>query len=267
MTASFVQTLAIASDPRLAGIRLKPAAESGGVTRAARESRPVAAARPELIGEKTRAAVNAGAIVSFVAGVDEEEKNDVLFSTQLAQRAASAKHDRFAATKAWYSVYVEVLEQLGWVVEGLAFTERGSSKGEFSMDKSALDIIATIAAGGQLAILVKTIDTLKKLGDGDRALQIFDLQAAGELSGNFQMGAVQKADNDALSLALGAFHFTTSDRRGRFLFWKWGAEQIRFWTAVSKLTLNRIIYAAHREAVIAKLIATAPDYVAELDIK
>ena len=42
------------------------------------------------------------------------------------------------------------------------------------MDKSALDVIATIATGAQLAVLVKTIDTLKKLGDDDRALRIFN---------------------------------------------------------------------------------------------
>ena len=119
-----------------------------------------------------RAAVDAGSIVSFVAGLDEEEKSDVIYSVQLAQRAASAKHDRFAATKDWYGLYVDVLGQLGWAVEALAFAEHGASKGEFSMDKSALDVIATIATGAQLAILVKTIDTLKKLGEGDRALHI-----------------------------------------------------------------------------------------------
>jgi len=159
-----------------------------------------------------------------------------------------------------------VLERLGWADEGFAFTDRGSSSGAFSMDKSALEIIATIATGAQLAILVKTIDMLKKLGEGDRALRIFDIQAAAELSGNFQIGAVQKADNDALSLALGAFHFETSDHRGRFLFWKWGAEQIHFWTGVSKMTLNQILYAKHRGAVVAKLSADSPDYVAELEI-
>ncbi len=92
------------------------------------------------------------------------------------------------------------------------------------------------------------------------------MQAAAELSGNFQIGAAQKADNDALSLALGGFHFETKDHRSTFLFWKWGAEEIHFWTAVSKATLNRMLYSVHRQAVIAKLAADAPDYVANLDI-
>ena len=104
------------------------------------------------------------------------------------------------------------------------------------------------------------------LGEGDRALRIFEIQAAKDLSGNFQIGAAQKADNAALSLALGAFHFETNDHRGKFLFFAWGAEEIRFWTAVCKMTLNRDLYSVHRRAVVAKLKADAADYVAELEI-
>jgi hypothetical protein len=189
---------------------------------------------PEAIDENLRAAVNAGSIISFVSGVTKQEKSDVLFSTQIAQRAASAKFDRFSATQDWYHFYSDVLERLGWVGESFAFTDRDSSSGKFSMDKSALDIIAEIATGGQLAILVKTVDTLKKLADDDRALKIFELQALRELSGNFQIGAAQRAENGALSLAIGAFHFKTQDHHKRILFWQWGAESIHFWTAASK---------------------------------
>ena len=97
-----------------------------------------------------------------------------------------------------------MLDRLGWVGEGLAFSQRDTSASQFSMDKAALDVIATVAAGNQLAILVKTLDALKKLGEGDRSLRIFDLQAMQELSGNFQIGAAQQAENGATSMALGA---------------------------------------------------------------
>jgi hypothetical protein len=188
-----VTALDIASDVRLAPFRLEDTQRPAGVRRGRPKKGPDSAEHPVAVTDAMRAAVNAGSLISFVAGLNAEEKSDVLFSTQLAQRAASAKHDRFAKTEDWYGVYVDVLERVGWIGEGFAFTDRGSSSGEFSMDKSALDVIATIATGNQLAILVKTLDTLKKLGDDDRALRIFDIQAMTELSGNFQIGAVQKA--------------------------------------------------------------------------
>src|ERR1700690_501749 len=100
---------------------------------------------------------------------------------QIAQRAASAKHDRVAATEAWYGVYVDVLERLGWAGEAFAFVEAKSASGTLKMDRAALEVIQAIATGGQLAILVKTMETLKQLGDGDRPIRIFDIQARQDL--------------------------------------------------------------------------------------
>jgi hypothetical protein len=75
-----------------------------------------------------------------------------------------------------------------------------------------------------------------------------------------------RSNNGAISVALGAFRFSASDNRGTFLFWSWGAAEVKFWTAVQKMTLNPDLYAVHRAAVVAKLKADAADYVAELEI-
>ena len=231
------------------------------------EARPKARRRPAA-GERQAARGGGRRIDRLLRfgpqrGADERR----LVFDQLAQRAASGKFDRFSQTKEWYGVYADVLDRLGWVGEGFAFSQRDTSAGEFRMDRAALDVIATVAAGGQLAILVRTLDALKTLGEGDRPLRIFDLQALGELSGNFQIGAAQKADNGATSMALGAFHFRAADNRGKFLFFGWGAKAVEFWTAVAKLTLNPDLYAVHRAAVVAKLKADAADYIDALEIK
>ncbi len=265
MTRSFVHSLEIARDSRLAELRLPGAESIDEARRGASDKR--AAGQPPPIGDKLRAAVDAGSILSFVSGLGADAMSDVLYSIQLAQRAASGKFDRFKATREWYGVYVDVLDRLGWAGEGFAFSQRDTLAGEFRMDRAALDVIAAVAAGGQLAILVKTLDALKTLGEGDRALSIFDLQAMSELSGNFQIGAAQKADNGATSLALGAFHFRAADNRRKFLFFGWGAKAVESWTAVSKLTLNPDLYAVHRKAVVAKLKADASDYIDALEIK
>jgi hypothetical protein len=54
--------------------------------------------------------------------VPAEEKADVPFSVQFAQRAANARHDRFSEAGAWYQTLVVVLERLGWVGEAFALT-------------------------------------------------------------------------------------------------------------------------------------------------
>lgn len=255
----FVDGLPIVSDDRLRGRgAIVPAPDDP------RRGGPKDSGPPEPIGDNLRAAVNAGSIISFTGGVSAAEKEDVLYSTQLAQRAASARHDRFAATKDWYDVYVDVLERLGWVGEGFAFEKRMSASGELSMDRTALDVLMSIATQGQLAILTRTFDFLKKLGDADEPLRLFDMQSQSGLSGNFQVGAVQRAENGALSLALGAFHFRSNDQRGGVIFIRWGKDEVEFWTGAQKLTLNEALYAQHRSAVAAKLSKDAADYIATL---
>ncbi len=150
------------------------------------------------------AAVDVGSLLSFVSGVGASEKADILFSVQLAQRAADAASDRFADTEKWYKKYNEVLAAVGWTPEQFAFVAHNQKEGNLAMDKVALAVIAAIATGNQLQAIVASISALEKLADGDGAITLFNYHAAEGLSGNFQIGAVQKGANDTLSMALGA---------------------------------------------------------------
>jgi hypothetical protein len=216
---------------------------------------------PDLV-----AAVNAGSILSFVSGVSASERTDILFSVQLAQRAADAACDRFAQTRAWYSKYHEVLEAIGWVTEQFAFVAHGQNEGDFTMNTAALSVITAIATGSQLQAIASSISALEKLAEGNRAITLFDFHAVSALSGNFQIGAVQRDPTGALSMALGAFYFRSTEQRRNFLFWRWGRNNVNFWTAAQKMTFNSTIYDKVREAVEQKLGKQALDFIARLDI-
>ena len=220
----------------------------------------------EPIPKDLQAAVDAGSLLSFVEGVDPQEKNDILFSVLLAQRAASGEFDRFTKTQSWYQKYIEVLENLGWAAEQIAFAKYDQSEGELRMDKAALAIITAIATQNQLAILLESIKALEALAEDDGTIRLFDFHTSAEMSGNFQIGAVQKAANDALSLALGAFHFRSLDTRRRFLFVSWGVQEVNFWTSAQKMTLNTILYAKVRDLVERKLGSSAYDFIDELKL-
>lgn len=254
----FIEAIALAQDGRLITQRPLRASREEGVRRGESE-----AVEPEM---DARAAVNARSVMSFSGDATAHEKDDVLYSTQLAQRAASAQHDRYTDAEAWYRVYVEVLERLGWVDQGLAFKKMGARVGDFTMDKAALDVIAEIATGGQLAILVKALDSLRALASDREPIRVFEIQAMNELGGNFQLGSVQRSENGALALALGAFHFRSTNTRGGLLFWKWGDEKVDFWTAAQAMTLNGKHYARLRSTVRKKLGEEASGYLVALEV-
>jgi hypothetical protein len=83
---------------------------------------------------------------------------------------------------------------------------------------------------------------------------------------DFQLGAIQKGDNDSLSMALGAFYFRSTAHRGRFLFSQWGTNEINFWAAAQKMTFNTAIYDKLRSAVEKRLGKAASDFIAALKI-
>lgn len=210
------------------------------------------------------AVINAGSLVSFVAGVSAQEQQDVLYSVQLAQRAASGSFDRFTQTRFWYQKYLEVLENLGWAGEQLAFSQFEQDQGEYRMDQAALAVITAVATQNQLAVLKASVDALGKLAEEDGAIQLFDFHSSQESSGNFQLGAVQKSPNGALTMAVGAFYFHALDTRRRFLFFKWGRQRVNFWTAAQRLTLNGEFYARRRPTVKARIEADADEYLSGL---
>lgn len=233
-----------------------------GLAKPAATRRRSAAAAPSA----PAAAVDVGSLLCFVDGVSAHDKDDVLYSVQLAQRGASGAFDRFTETQAWYGKYIEILENLGWASEQMAFSRFDQQEGEFRMDQAALAIITAIATQNQLAVLQESVAALSKLAEGDGTIRLFDFHASAQGSGNFQLGAVQRSVNGALTMALGAFYFRSVDERRRFLFFKWGARQVHFWTAAQRMTLNADFYARRRADVLAKLEADAGQYIAGLQL-
>ena len=196
-----------------------------------------------------KATVNASALLSFVDGLEGDDKSDVLYSIQFAQRAASAAHDKFDETPAWYRKYIDVLEILGWAGEQFAFTRTGESHTNVQMDKEALSIITAVATGNQLAVLTKSIEALGKLADDSGQIDLFDFQSSNVLGGNFQIGAAEKGENGLVSFAVGAFYFKATERKKKFLFVKWSTKQVNLFTAAQRMVFNQEIYAVHRDVV------------------
>ena len=222
--------------------------------------------KPQAVSANLKAAVDAGSLLSFVDGLTPLEREDVLYSVQLAHRTASQEFDRFSQTQSWYQRYIEVLQMLGWVAEQLAFTNYDQSEGELRMDKAALALITAIATQNQLAVLKQAVDALEKLADDNNAIRMFDFHTSADIGGNFQIGAVQKGQNGALSMALGSFYFRSQDARRKFLFFSWGKNEVNFWTAAQKMTLNTTLYAGGRDSVKRKIEKTFDAFIAELKI-
>lgn len=215
---------------------------------------------------KPPAAIDANALLAFVVGINPQEREDVLYSLQLASRGASSQFDRFKDSAAWYGKYIEILEQLGWSCTQFVFGKHAQADGDFRPDQTALATLETMITQNQRAVLNQSLEVLKAQAEDSEALRLLDFHATAENDGNFQIGAVEKQEDGNLSMTLGAFLFQSDDRRHPFLFSAWPGQSVECWHAVQTMIFNTRDYARLRDLVEDKLGEASELYIADLEI-
>ena len=122
---------------------------------------------PEDNTDVSESFVNNQSIVSFVAGVSEQNRQDILNSTLLAQLAADKTTENVDDLKAWYKQYTEVLTNIGWVIEQNEFTDFQSGSDEFEMNTAIMGIMGAVVDPTQISLITKTLESVKSLGDDE----------------------------------------------------------------------------------------------------
>ena len=105
--------------------------------------------------KKKQGFVDKGSLVSFTEKVTGQQKRDVLNSALFAQLAAEYKFNRETQTEDWYKCYGEVLEKVGWVMQGCSFQKYERYGGTFTMAAAVIDILEAIASGDEIAAAKK----------------------------------------------------------------------------------------------------------------
>jgi hypothetical protein len=209
--------------------------------------------------------VVSGSLQSFVAGVSPQSQRDALNSTLLAQLAANNRFDRERDTESWYRFYREVLENVGWVLQGFQFHRISASGSSFSMDEVVLDLIAGLASGDEIAAAQATMDALRALRGNDGRLVLFESSSHSAQAGNFQIGVCTETGG-ILAMKMGAFYFSTSQSVTNVLWFRFSDTNTYAYKGGQAMSLNKQIYSQVRSAVVTKLGDKAQRFVQDLDI-
>jgi hypothetical protein len=209
--------------------------------------------------------VDDGGLVSFVAEVGSQVREDVLNSTLLASLAANKKFDRFKDTENWYKFYVDVLMNVGWVLQSLEFSEYDPHGATFEVDKVVFELLAAIASENQIAVAIETMEALKALEGNDGRVVLFSTASTSLGNGSFQISPVTET-NGATAMGLGAFYFTSTQSTTRFLWFQYDSSDIHLFKAVQAVTLDQEIYDKVRQTVIDKLGNNAKTFIGDLDV-
>lgn len=240
-----------------------------------------------------RAYVAAASVVAFTDGIPQQQKEDLLNSTLLAQLAANKQHDRERQTLEWYQVYRDVLVKLGWqpdlrrrpgrfgrdVDSGPALARDPNSIGDrtsFLFDRINVNQSRFTAAGAVLnrlngradqktfGVTQAAIATLAGLPDRDRRSVIFETSSHSPGRGNFQIIAVTPVSETVMRMTMVAVYFVTTESVSRVLTFNFGNSSTQMFQSSDTLTLDSSAYAAVRDKVIAQLGAQAPAFIDEI---
>lgn len=219
----------------------------------------------ESEGKEKEGYIDDGSLVSFVAGLEPLQKNDVLNSTLLAQLAANKKYDREKQTDQWYAFYRNVLENVGWVLSAFDFHRTEVSGSSFTVDQVVVKLLEAIASQNDIAVVVETLEAVKALSDDDGRLKLWESQSHSDSSGNFQIGVCANSD-DVVVMKIGAFYFSTEQNVNKVLWFDFSTSKTKMYQGGQTINLNEQVYSQVRQAVLDKLGNRASEFVADLDI-
>jgi hypothetical protein len=210
------------------------------------------------------AAVVAGSIVTFVPGISEQHRQDVLQSLLLAQLAANAKADRQKDPAGWFTAYRGVLEQVAWVVEGAAAASRYQPPfAKFTVGTVVDDTFRPKLLAEELPFVTATIAAFRS-GQNSGAQLAFECPSHAGGIGNFQV-ALAAEENGTVTIRLAQISFNAPQHVVQLLQEEF-TSTAQFRVGFLALSMNEEVFARLRPAIAAKLQGRFDDAVVPLQL-
>lgn len=208
----------------------------------------------ESADDEASAHLNNRSIVSFVSGVAGQARRDTLNATLFAQLAADYDFPRMKDPKGWLNRYTEVLNEIGWNMQGGQERVYSSELNEFDMNKAMLKIMggALLGPGGQIAVITATLDALKELGENADDIKVFERKLEQLDTTSFQLGLANETDG-AVALTISTFEVKTREGSRRILFFRGGKDEIELKYRYTQGTLNEDVYGRVRTDIVQML--------------
>jgi hypothetical protein len=216
--------------------------------------------------QKNQAMVVASDIVSFVKGVSNERRQDIVNSSLLAQLVANKKVPDKKNIIEWYNAYFDVLENIGWVIQDRSFSSYTEEADGLEAHEAIIKVASVFLGGAPtaLAVVISTLEALKSMDSSKPWITIFDRESKQAKTGHFQIALAEQGDNDQFLVSLMAFSLKAESTLTQILFFKIRNDEVELEKCSGKVTINDEVLTSIRDQVKQKIAAHTKDYVAKL---
>ncbi|MDY7567846.1 hypothetical protein RGU44_22735 [Pseudomonas sp. 5C2] len=222
--------------------------------------------------KKEGAAVVANSIVSFVAGMSKQNKDDIKNSVLFATLVANREHPEMEGQR-WYEKFMEVMSRAsGWLPKRKDYARYTTVEQQFTMDQVGLKILSSAVAAaalpGPTSVLLLGVakQALDALQASKEPLRLFEGKSRSHAGGTFSIVSCTESSDGEVVMAVGTVSFSSTLDVTNVLFWNWNNTSVSISRAESHLVLNQGVYANVRDDILAKLGSNAKDAVAEYSI-
>lgn len=219
-----------------------------------------------LDAAKAQAAVVGAEVLSFAPGVGAEWRQDLMHSALLAQLVARKRVPDGTRVFDWYDAYFDTLAQIGWAVQDRSFSVYVETSQNFAAHEAIMKVAATLLGpqATTLALVSTTLDALKGMAADSPWLTVFDRESRQARSARFQVSAAEVDAGGAISVALMAFALEATSTLTQVLFFKSLASEVTLRHSAARVGIDTTVLAGVRDALRAKLVGHANDFVRQL---
>jgi hypothetical protein len=226
----------------------------------------------EKVGEfdfdaaKNQALVVGSGVISFVKGVTEERRNDIVNCALLAQLAATKKVGDASDIIPWYKVYFETLSNIGWVIQERSFTKHTEASTNLDAHQAIIKVATALLGPSPAALdlVMTTLGALQEMSKDSPFFTIFNRESQKAKAARFQITLAEEDENGRFLISLMAFALSADAKLIQVLFFRFRSNKITLKHASGKVTINTDVLATIRPAIKERVVAFAQKFVKQL---
>lgn len=217
----------------------------------------------DLDTAKNQAAVVGSEVVSFVSGVTSERRAAIIDSSLLAQLVAKKRVGDPSRIYDWYDAYFDVLTNIGWVVQDRSFAEYHEQHANFDAHQAILAVATALmgAAPAGLALVKTTLDALQSMDASSPWITIFNRESQAARTARFQISLAEQDPSGQFFVTLMAFGLEAQSTITQVLFFRSKASEATLRHYAGRVTIDTDVLDGVRDAIKAKLLSLAADYI------
>lgn len=227
-------------------------------------------ATPQIVFDQAqKQAVLVGSnVVSFDTGVEAEFREAISDSALLAQLAANKAVPNASDVIRWFEVYFQVLNNVGWVAQVIDNAKYEVKFDGMEVHEAILDVVKIFLgpAPAALALVVQTLDSLKKMQADSPLITLFERNSQKAELSRFQFTYIRQEPDGGLSGEAMAFTLSAEQTITQVLFFKLSKARSKMERRLGTLSINRAALSGLRLQVRARVMPFMSDFVAQLDI-